>query len=300
MAGRLNKTGLDYFPLDCHMDEKVELIEAEYGLKGFAIIVKLYQSIYSGFGYYCEWSPEISVLWAYRLGCTQGVAIGNVGNSCDERVLSGFPKNLINEVVSAAIRRDIFSKDLFEKYGILTSSGIQKRYLSACYERKQIEMKKEYLLISIPKNQNNVAINSINRAINSINRTDNEQSKGKESKEKNNTCASELHDDEKSEQSVALSEEEQLQHDFDIIYALYPKKRGKTVAFENYKHWVSKQGKNIGGKRYRLTNRQIYLAVKKYIHQQEENGQDDLQYWKNFDTLMGRQLLDYVEWEDEK
>ncbi len=183
MAGRPNKTGLDYFPLDCHMDEKVELIEAEYGLKGFAIIVKLYQSIYSGFGYYCEWTPEISVLWAYRLGCSQGVAIGNVGNVGEERALPGFPKNLINEIVAASIRRNIFSKDLFEKYGILTSAGIQKRYLSATYERKQIEMKKEYLLISIPKNQNNVVINSINRAINSINRVDNEQSKGKESEE---------------------------------------------------------------------------------------------------------------------
>ena len=39
---RPTKAGLDYFELDCHMDEKVELIEAEFGLKGFAVIVKLY------------------------------------------------------------------------------------------------------------------------------------------------------------------------------------------------------------------------------------------------------------------
>ena len=88
--------------------------------------------------------------------------------------------------------------------------------------------------------------------------------------------------------------------DFEIIYSLYPKKRGKTVAFANYKQWVSKTGKDVGGKRYHLTNRQIYLAVKKYIRQQEEAGQDDYQYWKNFDTLMGRQLLDYVDLEDGK
>lgn len=42
---RPQKVGLDYFELDCHMDEKIELIEAEFGLKGFAVIVKLYQSI---------------------------------------------------------------------------------------------------------------------------------------------------------------------------------------------------------------------------------------------------------------
>ena len=117
--------------------------------------------------------------------------------------------------------------------------------------------------------------------------------RNKEYKEINNICAPEAHDSN-------FDKEDQLQKDFEIIYALYPKKRGKTVAFTNYKQWVSKAGKDVGGKRYRLTNRQIYLAVKKYIRQQEEAGQDDYQYWKNFDTLMGRQLLDYVEVEDGK
>ena len=117
--------------------------------------------------------------------------------------------------------------------------------------------------------------------------------RNKEYKEINNICAPESHDSN-------FDKEDQLQKDFEIIYALYPKKRGKTVAFTNYKQWVSKAGKYVGGKRYRLTNRQIYIAVKKYIRQQEEAGQDDYQYWKNFDTLMGRQLLDYVEVEDGK
>ena len=117
--------------------------------------------------------------------------------------------------------------------------------------------------------------------------------RNKEYKEINNICAPESHDSN-------FDKDEQLQKDFEIIYALYPKKRGKTVAFTNYKQWVSKAGKDVGGKRYRLTNRQIYLAVKKYIRQQEEAGQDDYQYWKNFYTLMGRQLLDYVEVEDGK
>ena len=117
--------------------------------------------------------------------------------------------------------------------------------------------------------------------------------RNKEYKEINNICAPESHDSN-------FDKDEQLQKDFEIIYALYPKKRGKTVAFANYKQWVSEKGKDVGGKRYHLTNRQIYIAVKKYIRQQEEAGQDDLQYWKNFDTLMGRQLLDYVEVEDGK
>ena len=288
MAGRQNKVGLDYFELDCHMDEKIELIEAEYGLKGFAIVVKLYQSIFSGFGYYCEWFPDISVLWARRLGLSHGGDYGSVGSASDEGSLPGFPKNLINDVVAASIRRNIFSKELFQRYGILTSSGIQKRYLSATSKREKVELKKEYLLISIPQNRENVVINSISSDINSIYSVRNEQSRVEKSIL--NHCAPESH---------AVDKEEQLKKDFEIIYGIYPKKKGKTIAFANYKLWVGK-GKDVGGKKYRLTNRQIYIAVKKYIKQQEESGQDDLQYWKNFDTLMGRQLLDYVELEGDK
>lgn len=118
-------------------------------------------------------------------------------------------------------------------------------------------------------------------------------------KPNNNICAAEPHDDEPAneDQEQQVSRDEQLRSDFEIIYGIYPKKRGKTVAFANYKLWVGK-GKDIGGKKYKLTNRQIYKAVQKYIRQQEEAGQDDYQYWKNFDTLMGRQLLDYVDWEE--
>ena len=295
MAGRQNKVGLDYFELDCHMDDKVGLIEAEYGLKGFAILVKLYQSIYSEFGYYCEWTPDVSVLWARRLGVSHGVGFRDVGkvdgNTC---ALPGFPNNLINNVVAALIRRNIFSERLFKEYGILTSSGIQKQYLKATSRRESVELKKEYLLINVPKNIKNVVINSINVDRNSINVCGNEQSRVEKSIY--NTCAAEPHAQESSAKKEKVSEE-QLLKDFEIIYALYPKKRGKTVAFANYKLWVGK-GKDVGGKKYKLTNRQIYKAVQKYVRQQEESGQDDYQYWKNFDTLMGRQLLDYVDWED--
>ena len=50
------KEGLDYFSLDCYMDSKMKLIQAEYGLKGFAIVVKLWQMIYPEQGSYSEWN----------------------------------------------------------------------------------------------------------------------------------------------------------------------------------------------------------------------------------------------------
>ncbi len=166
------KEGLDYFELDCHMEEKVRLIQAEFGLKGFAIVVKLYQKIYGGFGYYCEWNEDSLLLFMSENGVS----------SRDE-------KNLISEIVAACIRRNIFSEKLFNEFGILTSYGVQKRYLNAVSRREKVELIKEYLLISVGKNQDNVCINSINVDRNSLNVCSNSQSREEKSREDKNISA---------------------------------------------------------------------------------------------------------------
>lgn len=164
MAGRQNKVGLDYFELDCHMDEKVRLVQAEYGLKGFAVFVKLLQEIYGGYGYYCEWTQDRELLFASENG------------------LNGGSQQLLGDIVEACIRRNIFSERLFKEYGILTSSGVQKQYLKATVKREVVELKKEYLLISVPVNRKNVVINSIFSGINDISDTGNAQSRVEKSK----------------------------------------------------------------------------------------------------------------------
>ena len=163
---RPTKAGLDYFELDCQLEEKVRLIQAEFGLKGFAIVVKLYQKIYGEFGYYCEWNEDSLLLFMSENGVS----------SCDE-------KNLISEIVSACIRRNIFSETLFHQFNILTSEGVQRRYLNATYRRERVELKKEYLLLSVDKNSKNVVINSIHDNRNEVNVCRNSQSRGKESRE---------------------------------------------------------------------------------------------------------------------
>ena len=85
---------------------------------------------------------------------------------------------------------------------------------------------------------------------------------------------------------------QQKEHDFEIIYGIYPKKRGKAKAYEHYLGWL--KGRTVNGKKVRLNNRQMYLAVMKYVKQCQADD-TDLQYYKNFDTLMGKQILDYVE-----
>ena len=167
MAGRQNKVNIDYFELDCHMDEKVRLIQAEYGLKGFAVFVKLLQEIYGGYGYYCEWTQDRELLFASENGLSNGSL------------------QLLKDIVAACIRRNIFSERLFTEYGILTSSGVQKQYLKATVKREVVELKKEYLLISIPQNTKNVVINSISDGINSISDIGNTQSRVEKSREEN-------------------------------------------------------------------------------------------------------------------
>lgn len=158
---RQTKSGIDYFPLDVSMDDSMKLVEAQFGLKGFAIVVKLWQKIYGGEGYYCEWTEEIALLFK------------------KEVALDG---NVVSDIVDASIRRGIFDKDKFDKYGILTSKGIQKRYFEAVNRRKEIKVKKQYLLIDVDINKENVNINLQNVDINPKNADINSQSKVKKSK----------------------------------------------------------------------------------------------------------------------
>jgi hypothetical protein len=160
---RPKKQGLDYFPLDCDNDDKFDLIESEFGLAGFAIIIKLYQKIYKEHGYYGDWGSGVGLVFAHKNG---------VGAS------------LVSEIIESALKNGIFDNDMYQKYGILTSRGIQKRYFAAVERRHQIEVKNEYLLIDYTSKKVNVDINRVNADINRVNADINPQSKVKESKVK--------------------------------------------------------------------------------------------------------------------
>lgn len=98
--------------------------------------------------------------------------------------------------------------------------------------------------------------------------------------------------DKNSINNICSPEPDERESDFEKIYKIYPKKRGRTKAYSNYCSWL--KGRAVNGKKIKLTNKQIYLAVYKYVSQQQDAG-IELKYYKNFDTLMGSQLLDYVE-----
>lgn len=152
------KKGLDYFPLDVDIDINLELIEAEHGLEGFAIVIKLWQKIYSN-GYYIDWDDDSILLFSKQ---------------------SGAKIPLIETIVDSCFKRKIFNKKLFNEYKILTSSGIQKRYLLACGQskRKRISFITEFTLV-------NSEFTEVISEFTDINSGFSTQRKGKESKGKN-------------------------------------------------------------------------------------------------------------------
>lgn len=190
------KDGIPYFPLDCELDSKFELIEAEFGLQGFAVVVKLLQRIYGGEGYYCEWTNEVALLFAKR---------NSTGGS------------VVSEIVSASIKRGIFDKDMFERYGILTSNGIQLRYLKAVDRRKQVKIKKQYLLVECALLPKNVCI--IEENVNIIQK---------------NADISQQRKEEESKVKKSKGETTRAHVPFSEFWPLYPKKQAKAAAEKAY------------------------------------------------------------------
>ena len=158
----MGKEAFDFFPLDVHLSDRMELIEAEFGLIGFAVIVKLWMRIYGSRGYYCEFDEEVALMFSHKTGV--GV-------------------NAVSEILNAAFKRGIFDKTLYEKYKILTSKGIQERCMKMCSRRKRFEVEKKYLLISVPISLENVYIKGENVNISEENVYIFTQSKIKERKE---------------------------------------------------------------------------------------------------------------------
>lgn len=156
------KIKLDFFPLDTVLDTKFELIEAEFGLTGFAIVVKLFQRIYGELGYYCEWTDEVALLFANK---------NKVGY------------NVVSEIIAASVKRGIFDKTLLDKYHILTSKGIQERYLLAVNRRVEGTIEKEYSLIKCAQEEINVDRNGVNVDRNGVT-ADRNTTKEKKEKEK--------------------------------------------------------------------------------------------------------------------
>lgn len=104
---RPKKIGMDYFPVDTTWDVKMQLVKAKYGLEGIGCIIELFKTIYHE-GYYIKWDGDTRLLFASE-------------NRIDE--------NKLAEIVGFAVQKGVFHAGKLDKLGILTSRGIQKRWL---------------------------------------------------------------------------------------------------------------------------------------------------------------------------
>jgi hypothetical protein len=122
---RPTKSSFDYFSMDVVLDKKFRLFKAKYKLMGIGFIDCLFREIYSE-GYYLKWDTETQLLFA------------------DEYAIDEL---MLTEMVVFAVNIGFFDAEIYEKYQILTSSGIQKRCAKASERRACIQFSEELLLI---------------------------------------------------------------------------------------------------------------------------------------------------------
>lgn len=151
MAGRPIKQGIDYFPLDTGFfsDVKIRKIARACGPNAASVLICLLCNIYRDKGYYILWDEDLPFCIADEVGVSEGC---------------------VKEVLLKAVQVGFFDVEKYSAHGILTSSGIQKRFFEITRQRTETEVIPEFLI--------NPVNNSIFPVKNSINPVNNEQSKG--------------------------------------------------------------------------------------------------------------------------
>lgn len=163
-----SKQKLDYFPFDVDFftDEKIEAISGEFGIKGEIVAIKLLCAIYRN-GYFILWSEMLKMKLLKNL--------------------PGINPELLEQIVNRLVRWGFFDETLFNSVKVLTSTGIQKRFLEASKRRKGVDASL-YWLLEKSTPEVNVSINEVNVNINKQATGNNaniyEQSKRKEIKGK--------------------------------------------------------------------------------------------------------------------
>lgn len=124
------KKGLDYFSFDVDFfeDEKIQYVSSRFGIKGEVCAIRLLTRLYRD-GYFLRWDVQDS---PYLFAKVAG---------------KEFTTGLVKGIVDELVRRGFFNESLLHSFGILTSHGIQTRYLKACARRKVVEIDERYLLV---------------------------------------------------------------------------------------------------------------------------------------------------------
>lgn len=175
MARPISK-GISYFPLDVDFMQnlKIRKVIQACGPNSIAIIMLLLGNIYGDEGYFMRWDEDVCFLITEALGVKDVYTL---------------------ETVKKCLQVGLFDENLFNKYKIITSKGIQSRYFEITKRRRKVEVINQYLLVNVAETNDvrpvdvNVAETLVNVAETNVNVNNNEviarkstQSKVKESK----------------------------------------------------------------------------------------------------------------------
>lgn len=164
MARPLSR-GIEYYPLDVDFlnDLKIRKIMKSCGPNSIAIIILLLGNIYGDEGYFMKWDEDVCFLVADAVGAKEVY---------------------VKEVLKKCLQVDLFSSELFEKFKIITSKGIQKRFFEITKRRRRENLINEYLLVNVTETGVNVTETIVTEAETGVIVSKSTQSKVKESKVK--------------------------------------------------------------------------------------------------------------------
>ena len=191
--------GVEYFPLNVNFisDLKVRKLLLSCGAQSIAVLIYLFSLIYKDEGYFVEVHEDEIDLIALDVNVTPEFVV---------------------EVINKACEVCLFDVNLYENFNILTSKGIQERYLKITERRKNSVVITQFNLVNVYNNSINVNNNSINVYNNPVNVYKSTQSKVKESKVKESKVKSLSND---SVKNVYLTETEKRDCMNKKIYELY-------------------------------------------------------------------------------
>ena len=131
---RPRKDGLDYFPLDVNFlsDLKIKKIIRAYGAQAVAVVMSVLTTIYRDNGYFATYDDDLIFIIADEL-----------------KLEDGYVKNVIEKLIEV----DFLNKEQKKKNNILTSIGIQERYLKVCERRVKKKLNATYNLINDGSNE---------------------------------------------------------------------------------------------------------------------------------------------------
>lgn len=191
--------GVEYFPLNVNFinDLKVRKLLLSCGAEAIAVLIYLLSTIYKDEGYYVEIHEDEIDLIALDVNVTPEFVLEVINKACEVR---------------------FFDVNLYENFNILTSKGIQERYLKITERRKNSVVITQFNLINVYNNSVNVNNNSINVDNNPVNVYKSTQSKVKKRKVQKSTEKSLSND---SCKNVYLIETEERDCMNKKIYELY-------------------------------------------------------------------------------